>query len=173
MKAAGVCVAIAVALALQTTLARFTIGSGTAVDLVLIVVVFTGLTMGPVAGVLTGTVGGIAQDVLAGGVVGVAGLTKTIVGFLAGVTGSQFIVQHPLPRFVVFVAGSLVNGLCYVGLYALIGPRADSVAYGRLFSQAAGNGIVGILAFQLMESLPGTMQRRRGSTRGTLARRLD
>jgi rod shape-determining protein MreD len=171
----GVCLAIAAALALQTTLARFAIGSGTAVDLVLIVVMFTGLTMGPVAGMFTGSIGGIVQDVLAGGVVGVAGLTKTIVGFLAGVTGSQFIVANALQRFLVFVAGSVVNGLCYIGLYALIGPREDALAFTRLLGQAAGNGAVGILVFQLVETLPGALQRRRSvrGSRGTLARRLD
>jgi rod shape-determining protein MreD len=136
---------------------------------------FTGLTMGPVAGLLTGTVGGIVQDVLTGGVVGVAGLTKTIVGFLAGVTGSQFIVAHPLPRFLVFVGGSLVNGFCYIGLYALIAPLQDAPPFTRLLWQAAGNRVVGVLAFQLAESLPGALQRRRSvrGSRGTLARRLD
>ena len=33
------------------------------------------------------------------GVIGIGGLAKTIVGFLAGIIGTQFIVAQPLPRF--------------------------------------------------------------------------
>ena len=103
MKAASVGLAIALALAVQTTLARFVISGGVRVDLVLVVVVYIALTSGSVTGVWTGTVGGIAQDALSGGLIGVGGLAKTIVGFLVGVSGSQFIVARPLHRFVVFV----------------------------------------------------------------------
>ena len=35
----------------------------------------------PVTGMLAGTVGGLAQDALAGGIVGIGGMSKTIVGF--------------------------------------------------------------------------------------------
>ena len=47
MKAAGVLIAIALALALQTTLARFVVGGTAAIDLVLVVVVYVALTTGP------------------------------------------------------------------------------------------------------------------------------
>ena len=95
--AAGVILATALALALQTSLA------GTnAVDFVLVVVVYVALSYGPVTGLLTGTFAGLVQDALASGVIGIGGLAKTIVGFLAGVIGTQFIVAQSLPRFVVF-----------------------------------------------------------------------
>ena len=38
----------------------------------------------PVAGMLAGTLGGLLQDMLSGGIVGVGGLAKTLVGFAAG-----------------------------------------------------------------------------------------
>src|SRR6185295_13541143 len=50
VKAAGVLIAIALALALQTTLARFMVGGTAAIDMVLIVVVYVALTLGPVTG---------------------------------------------------------------------------------------------------------------------------
>ena len=102
MKAARVGLAIALALAVQTYLARFVISGGVRVDLVLVVVIYIALTSGSVTGVWTGTVGGITQDALSAGrigvgglaktIVGVGGLAKAIVGFVVGVTGSQFIV---------------------------------------------------------------------------------
>ena len=53
MRILGIVVATVVALALQTTLMRFLSGT-TAVDLVLVVVVYVALLFGPVAGLLTG-----------------------------------------------------------------------------------------------------------------------
>ena len=67
MKAAGVLIAIALALALQTSLARFLVGGTAALDLVLVVVVYVALTSGPVAGMLAGSAAGIVQDALSSG----------------------------------------------------------------------------------------------------------
>ena len=101
MRAAGTFVAVIVALALQTTVIPFLWSGKSSIDLVLVVVVYAALQFGPTAGVLTGAIAGMSQDALSGGIIGVGGLAKTIVGFLAGTLGSQFIVTNPLPRFVV------------------------------------------------------------------------
>ncbi len=86
MKAVGVLTAIALALALQTTLARFlVVGGAVALDLVLVVVVYVALTSGPVTGMLAGSLAGITQDALSIGVIGVGGLAKSAVGFAVGV----------------------------------------------------------------------------------------
>src|SRR3982751_2393355 len=116
MKAASVILAIAVALALQTTMARFLVRGALAVDLVLVVVVYVALTSGSVTGLLAGTFAGLVQDALSSGIIGIGGLSKTIVGFLAGVVGTQFIVSQPLPRFVVFFAASALHALIFMGL---------------------------------------------------------
>ena len=50
---------------------------------------------------------GLVQDALSGGVVGVGGFASCLVGCLAGVVGTQFIVAGTVPRFMVFVLGSL------------------------------------------------------------------
>ena len=65
-------------------LARFFLRGPYAIDLVLIAVVYVALTSGPVTGMLSGTVAGLMQDALSSGVIGIGGLAKTIVGFLAG-----------------------------------------------------------------------------------------
>ena len=110
--------------ALQTTLAGLTIGGATAVNLVLVAVIYVALAFGPVAGLLAGSVGGLVQDALAGGIVGVGGFSKTLVGFLVGLLGAQFIVAQSLPRLFMFVSGTLVHELCYQALYALVESRA-------------------------------------------------
>jgi rod shape-determining protein MreD len=158
VKAAGVALATALALALQTTLA------GTnAVDFVLVVVVYAALMSGPVTGLLTGTFAGLMQDVLSTGIVGIGGLAKTVVGFLAGVIGTQFIVAQPLPRFVVFFSATLLHAVIYYGLYLALNLREFDVAYSTITAQALSNALIGIVAFHLVELLPGAVERRRAA----------
>ena len=161
MKAAAVFVAIALALALQTTLARFIVGGTAALDLVLVVVVYVSLTMGPVAGMLSGTVAGIIQDALSSGVIGIGGLAKSIVGFVAGVIGQQFIVTAALPRFVTFLAATVSHAAVFMGLYVLLGLRTFPSPWAAILSQAAGNAVIGVLAFTIIEGFPGMVERRR------------
>lgn len=163
MKAAGVMLAIAVALALQTTLARFLVHGTVAVDLVLVVVVYVALTSGPVTGLMSGAVAGLLQDALSSGVVGIGGLAKTIVGFLAGIIGTQFIVTATLPRFVVFFAATVLHAVIFMGLYVLLDLRQFGTPYAAVAGQALGNAIVGVVAFQLAELLPGAVERRRAA----------
>lgn len=161
MKAAGVLIAIALALALQTTLARFLIGGTAAIDLVLVVVVYVALTTGPVAGMLSGSVAGLVQDALSSGVIGIGGLAKSIVGFLTGVMGQQFIVTAALPRFVTFLAATAVHAAVFMGLYVLLDLRTFATPWTAVATQAIGNAVVGMVAFTAIESLPGMAQRRR------------
>ena len=107
MKALRVALAIVAALFVQTTLSPLLGRAAIGVDLGLVVVVFTGLLMGPSAGLLTGSVTGLVQDAIASGIVGLSGLSKTLVGFGAGVFGTMFIVTRPVPRFVGFFLASL------------------------------------------------------------------
>lgn len=161
MKAVGVIVAIAVALALQTTLTRYVIRGTVAVDLTLVVVVYVALTSGPITGLLSGSVAGLVQDALSSGVIGIGGLAKTIVGFLAGLIGTQFIVVASLPRFVVFFGATVLHAVVFMGLYVLLDLRHFGAPYAAVAGQAAGNAVVGVVAFQLVELLPGAVERRR------------
>jgi rod shape-determining protein MreD len=161
VKAAGVLIAIALALALQTTLARFVVSGTAAIDLVLVVVVYVALTTGPGTGMLAGSVAGLIQDALSSGVIGIGGLAKSIVGFLAGVIGQQFIVTAALPRFVMFLAATVVHSAVFMGLYVVLGLRSFPSPYTAVMSQALGNAVVGMIAFTIIEALPGMVERRR------------
>jgi rod shape-determining protein MreD len=171
LKAVGAIAATVLALALQTTLARFLTIGVFAVDLVLVVVVYVALTSGAVSGLLTGTFAGLVQDALTpgSGVIGIGGLAKTIVGFLAGIIGTQFIVAQPLPRFVVFFAATLLHAVVFIGLNVLLGLRSFGAPYTAQAGQALGNAVVGVVAFQLAEFLPGAVERRR-MTKGRVRR---
>ena len=161
MKAAGVLLALIGALALQTTLSGLTISGARLVNLVVVAVVYVALLYGPVAGLMAGTAGGLAQDALAGGIVGIGSLSKTIVGFLAGLLGAQFIVSQPFPRFVMFVSASVLHEVCYQGLSALVEVRGMRISYTAVLTQAVINAMVGLTAFFVVERVPGLLQRRR------------
>jgi len=166
VKAAAVLVGIALALALQTTVARFVVGGTTAVDLVLVAVVYVALTTGPVSGMISGSVAGLIQDALSSGeVIGIGGLSKAIVGFLVGVIGQQFIVTATLPRLVMLVAATALHGALFMGLYVALGLRTFSSPWQAIAGQVLGNAIVGIIAFTLIEAMPGVIERRRAGRR--------
>jgi rod shape-determining protein MreD len=152
---------LVVALALQTTMAGLAIQGTGALDLVLIVVVYVALTSGPVVGLTAGCVAGLMQDSLSTGVLGIDGLAKTIVGFVVGVFGAQFIVTAPLPRFIVFVLATVLHAVVFMGVYVLLGLRQFSSPYSTVSWQALANGLVGVLVVHLVELLPGVVQRRR------------
>jgi rod shape-determining protein MreD len=169
VKTGVVLLAIGVAVVLQTTLARFLIRGTVAVDLVLVVVVGVALMGGSVTGLLSGAAAGLLQDALSTGVVGIGGLSKTVVGFLAGIVGTQFIVARALPRFVVFFSATVLHAMVFIGLCVVLGLRHAGSPYAAVAGQAVGNAIVGVVAFELVELLPGVVERHK-ATRGQVRR---
>ena len=162
MRALWIVVATIAALALQTTVAHAVVIRGNVpVDLVLVVVVYVALSSGPFTGMLVGTFAGLAQDALSGGIIGIGGLADTIVGFVAGVVGTQFIVTQPLTRMVVFFGATLLRAILFMGLYALLGLRHFPSPYAAVAIQGVGNAVVGVVAFEIVEVLPGALERRR------------
>ncbi len=190
MRAVGVGLMIVIALALQTSLTRFLTPGANVIDLVFVTVVYAALTGGAGAGLIAGAVAGLAQDSLAAtgtsvisigagavtarSIIGIGGLAKTVVGFVAGVIGSQFIVARPLPRAVVFFTATVAHAIIIVGLFRVLDSSYAQPSYGAIFSQAGANALVGVLVFQIAELLPGVADRR-GSMGGGMhiTRRLD
>ena len=148
-------------LALQTTLARFLPSGMAAVDLVLVGVVYIALTSGPVTGLLAGTLAGLAQDALSSGTIGIGGLAKTLVGYAAGRVGTQLIVAAALPRFVVFFGGTVLHQIVFIGLYRLLDLRQFASPVVTVMEQSASNAVLGVAVFQVVELLPGALERRR------------
>ena len=161
---------LVVALLLQTTVAGLSLEAGALVNFVLIAVVYVALSMGALTGLLTGAAGGLAQDAIAGSIIGIGGLSKTLVGFFVGVLGAQFIVSQPIPRFVMFVGATFVHELCFQGLHSMIEAQAFQFDYRSVLTQAVINAVLGVVAFQLVEGAPGVMQRRE-ARRSTFGRR--
>jgi len=165
VKTAAVILAVGGALLLQATLSGLFIGAAMTVNLVLVAVVYLALAFGPVTGMLAGTAGGLVQDALAGGIVGLGGLTKTLIGFVVGVLSAQFNLSTTVPRLVMFVVATFVHQLVLAGLQRITGGPRMTLQFSAMLVQALVNGLIGALAFLLLEHGPEAMQRRR--SRGT------
>lgn len=165
MKAlAGVGLLVAAVLA-QTTVAAALGRQTVAVDLVLVAVVYLALAGGPAAGVAAGTVGGLVQDALSSGILGVGGLAKTVVGFLVGRFGSQFIVTATVPRLLTFAAATAAHAVIFMGVYSVLGARQFPNVLRDVAVQAVANALVGVAGVHLADRLPRMLERRR-ATRG-------
>ena len=159
MKALRVVLLLGVALVLQSLIARWVGASRVRMDLPLVAVVYAALAYGRVAGVLGGTLAGLAQDAVGGGVIGVGGLAKTVAGFLAGIVGTQFIVTQTWARLLVFSGATAVNAVLFMGVYVLLGLRRFEQPFLDITLEAVSNGLVGLVAFEVVEFLPGARDR--------------
>ena len=161
MKTVAVVLAVGGALLLQTTLSGLFVGAAATVNLVLIAVVYLALAYGPVTGMRSGMVGGLVQASLAGGIVGLGGLTKTLIGFVVGVLSAQFNLSTTVPRLVMFVVATFVHQVLLAGLYRITGGPHVGLQFSGMLVQALVNGLVGVSAFVLVENGPEALQRRR------------
>jgi rod shape-determining protein MreD len=161
VKTAIVIVALVASLVAQATLSGLLIGGTVGVNLVLTAVVYLALAYGAVTGMLAGTLGGLAQDALGGGIVGIGGLTKTLIGFVVGVLSAQFNLSTMVPRLVMFVAATFVHEVIFEGLQAIAAGRHYSLKLSVVLVQALVNGLIGVAAFVLVEHGPQVVANRR------------
>lgn len=170
MKGPTVILAMVAAVLVQAVLARYTGGGGWTFDVVLVSVIYVALQRGPVVGCVCGTVGGLAADLLSGGIVGVGGLTKTVLGFLAGQVGTQFVIARPSARMVIVAVCTVLHRLAVACLYGLIDQRWPGVAWTAMLVEAGVNALAVLAIFHVTTTVPGVLSRRR-TRRATYGRR--
>ena len=67
-----------------------------------------------------------------------------------------------MSRFQYAVLASIVlHAIVFMGLYVLLDLRHFGTPYAAVAGQATANAVVGVVAFQLVELLPGAMERRK------------
>jgi rod shape-determining protein MreD len=143
------------ALVLQGLLTRLVGAPSMRVDLGLVAVVWIALRFGRVPGLLGGTLVGLGQDALGGGILGLAGLAKSVAGFATGIIGTQFIVTQTVSRLMVFVGATLLHALVFVGLSTLLGLKTPPDPSLDVAIQSLSNAVVGLFLFQVFELTPG------------------
>jgi rod shape-determining protein MreD len=90
------------------------------IDLPLLVTVYFGLQRAPVLAMGIGTAMGLGGDAIGGGIIGVGGFSKTLIGYLIAVTSIKFPLENPLARLAVAAIASAANTVLFVGLYQML-----------------------------------------------------
>jgi rod shape-determining protein MreD len=125
-------------------------------DLPLLVVIYFGLSRrNPSTGLLLGMVVGLLQDSLSGSVVplGLYGIAKTIIGYLASSIGARLDTEHPAARFATTMIFFVVHqGFVTLTRRVLLAEPEPWFTL-RLLIAAALNAIVAVLVFALLDRL--------------------
>ena len=162
-KALVLVAAVGLALLLQTTVVSFIFGQTADIDLILVVVVYIALKIGPVPGLLVGSFAGLSLDLLASSVFGVNGLAKSLVGVIVAGIGQRFMMAGTLFRASMFMTATAINILIIVVLGVLFGIQAFPVSFGAVLSQMIINTVVGVMAVMISEGVVKFFQQRRFS----------
>jgi rod shape-determining protein MreD len=171
MRLGAVLGVVALSVVLQAALARYTVGGIWAFDLVLVGVTYAALLHGPAAGMFAGTLGGLLQDLLTAGIVGVGGLAKTVVGYLTGVIGAQFVLARPQVRAGIVALATVVHRMLVDVIVATIAQEWLGFRWTAMLVETLINSVAALVAFQVTEALPGAVERRRAGRRSSLSRR--
>jgi rod shape-determining protein MreD len=141
------------ALVVQAFLHKFG-GKAEYVELPLLVTMYFGLSRrNPVSGLLLGTVIGLLQDGLSNMPIGIYGIAKTMVGYVASTIGARIDVEHPLSRFAfTFIFFHFHQVILATTEWLLL---AEKPLYfnGKLLAASLINSIVAVLLFPLLDYL--------------------
>jgi rod shape-determining protein MreD len=123
-------------------------------DLPLVVTVYFALgRRSPIQGTLMGAAMGIFEDALSHHAIGVNGIAKTIVGFLAASVGVRIDVEDNTIRLILNFLLSLLSSAIYVFIYrVLLGLDLEWRWFTELF-RAIGNSLIAMVLFPLLDRL--------------------
>jgi rod shape-determining protein MreD len=145
-------VALLAALAVQSALSLIGPGWARILDPFLLLVVYCGLKGGETHGMLAGAAAGWMQDVHFGGrVLGLAGLSKVLVGFGVGLAGTRFQLTEPAARVLVLVLAAVLDALIMRQLAAAFDVTMGVLTPSALAWRAGINAAVGVPLFALVE----------------------
>jgi rod shape-determining protein MreD len=123
-------------------------------DLPLLITIYFALSRrNPAAGLMLGMAIGIAQDSLSHTPLGLYGISKTIVGFVASSIGARLDVEHPLARcFLTFLFFHLHN-FVFVFISRLLLARPEPYLETRTIIASAVSAVLTLFLFPLLDRL--------------------
>ena len=115
----------------------------------LLVVVYYGSSGARIGAMFAGALGGLLEDVWFGDLMGIHGLTKTLIGYVLGGLGARFDLAHPTARVAAVLIATLIDRMVEPIIMLGLGMHASPPEVLELFWRCAGNGLVGGLLFSL------------------------
>jgi rod shape-determining protein MreD len=125
-------------------------------DLPLLVTIYFGLSRrNPSTGLLLGTAIGLLQDSLSGPTVplGLYGIAKTIIGYLASSIGARLDTEHPAARFALTAGFFVVHQAVIVLTRRILLAQPEPWFNLHLFVAALVNALVAVFLFLLLDRL--------------------
>jgi rod shape-determining protein MreD len=125
-------------------------------DLPLLAVIYFGLSRrNPSTGLLLGMVIGLLQDSLSGPTVplGLYGIAKTIIGYLASSIGARLDTEHPAARFALTMMFLVVHQGIIAVTRRLLLAEPEPWFTVRLAIAAAVNAVVAVVLFTMLDRL--------------------
>jgi rod shape-determining protein MreD len=109
------------------------------IELPLIVTVFFSLMRSPMLGMLTGLPLGLGSDFIdGGGIYGVGGFSKTLIGYVISTVSVKFPLDNPLARLGIVALASAANTVLVVGLYLMLEQSIQHVGAWGEFGKTLG-----------------------------------
>jgi rod shape-determining protein MreD len=148
-------VATAVALLLQASVPVY-FSKFSVLDLPLLLTIYFGLSRrNPSTGLLLGMTIGLLQDSLSGPTVplGLYGIAKTIIGYLASSIGARLDTEHPIARFALTMVFFCVHQAMILVTRRILLAQPDPLFTLRLAISAGVNAIIGVFLFMALDKL--------------------
>jgi len=123
-------------------------------DLPLIVTIFFAVSRrNPVSGTVTGAVIGLLQDALTNQPIGVNGMAKSVIGYIAASIGIQIDVENMTTRIVMNFGFFLLNSfVLFLINHRLLGLADFHMLWLHEFLRAAINTVVALPVFYLLDN---------------------
>jgi rod shape-determining protein MreD len=125
-------------------------------DLPLLVTIYFGLSRrNPSTGLLLGTTVGLLQDSLSGPTVplGLFGIAKTVIGYLASSIGARLDTEHPAARFALTAGFFIIHQGLVTMTRRILLAQPEPWFNLHLFGAALLNGLVAVFLFVLLDRL--------------------
>lgn len=123
-------------------------------DLPLLITIYFGLSRrNPSTGLLLGTVIGLLQDSLSKTPLGLFGIAKTVVGYVASSIGAKLDTEHPAARFALTAVFFALHQGIVVLMQRLLLAHPEAWFTMRMAIEALVNAVVGVFLYFVLDRL--------------------
>ena len=123
-------------------------------DLPLLVTIFFAVSRRrPIPGLITGAAIGTMQDVFVGSYIGLNGIAKTIIGYLASSLGVRIDVDNPGSRFLMTVVFCMLHRIAYMIIDRGLVGGTEPWYWTHTLVSALANGLLSVVLFAALDRL--------------------
>lgn len=138
-----IAIAIIIALVLFAAFSYISVYLIQAINVFSLVVIYYAASKGEIHGACLGSVCGLIQDSFSLGVFGVAGIAKTIMGFVAGFVAKRLNVVPASRNFVFIFIMITIELILWASLYSFVYSKGLNTGRGVIFIQPLVTALIG------------------------------